>query len=166
MSIKSIKFAIHFMFIFVLSFSVYGESSRIEKDIELANMGNSGAALRVGSAYLNGTSGVEKDYEKARYWLEISASKKNVRAMYSLGYMYLYGEGVEKDYKMAYDYFDDAKNLGFAPAYYILGIMFYDGAGVKKNYKKAYEYCKTAFNMGYKTNNIILDDDNKTIIIK
>lgn len=163
---KAVKFLLYFVFLFSFSLSVYGDTSRIEKDIELANMGNSGAALRVGTAYLNGTSGLEKNYEKALYWLEKSASRKNARAMYNLGYMYLYGEGVEKDYKMAYDYFDDAKNLGFAPAYYILGIMFYDGAGVKKNHKKAYEYCKTAFSMGYKTDNVILDNDNKTIIIK
>lgn len=143
---------------------VYANQS-LENDLKLASIGNSGAAFRLGSRYLNG-EGVEKDYEKAKYWLEIAAEKNHSHALYDLGYIYLYGIGVEKDYLMAYDLFERAKDVGFIPAYFIIGLMYYDGAGVKKNDKKAYEYCKTAIERGYKTSNVILDHKNKKIIIK
>ena len=143
---------------------VYANQS-IENDLKLASLGNSGAAFRLGSRYLNG-EGVEKDYEKAKYYLELAAEKKHSHALYGLGYMYLYGIGVQQAYLMAYDYFEQSKDVGFVPAYFIIGLMYYDGAGVKQNDKKAYEYCKTAIDRGYKTENIILDHRNKKIIIK
>ena len=143
---------------------VYANQS-IDNDLKLVAVGNSGAAFRLGSRYLNG-EGVEKDYEKAKYYLELAAEKQHSHALYDLGYMYLYGIGVQQDYLMAYDYFEQSKDVGFVPAYFIIGLMYYDGAGVKQNDKKAYEYCKTAIDRGYKTENIILDHRNKKIIIK
>ena len=155
------RFLLLFVFIPVI---VYANQS-LENDLKLANIGNRGAAFRIGARYLNG-EGVEQDYEKAKYYLERAADKNHSHALYDLGYMYLYGIGVEKDYMMAYDYFERSKDVGFVPAYFIIGLMYYDGAGVKKKDKKAYEYCKTAIERGYKTNNIILDHKNKKILIK
>lgn len=140
-------------------------SENMKSDEELAVLGNSGAAFRLGSKYLNG-EGIEKDYNKAKYYLELAALKNHAHAMYNLGYMYLYGEGVAQDYLMAFDYFQQSAEYNFAPAMYILGLMYYDGAGVKKNNKKAYEYCKKSFDNGYKTDSITLDHKNKTIIVK
>ena len=115
----------------------------IKSDEELALLGNSGAAFRLGARYLNG-DGVAIDYEKAKYYLEMAAEQNHAHALYDLGYMYLYGEGVEQNYLIAFDYFERSSDFDFAPAFYIIGIMYYDGAGVKKNNKKAYEYCKKA----------------------
>lgn len=152
------------LFLFFVPLMVYAGQS-FENDMKLASIGNSGAAFRLGSRYLNG-EGVDKDYEKAKYWLEKAADKNHSHALYDLGYMYLYGVGVEKDYLMAYDFFERSKDVGFIPAYFIIGLMYHDGAGVKKNDKKAYEYCKIAIERGYKTNTIILDHKNKRIVIK
>lgn len=152
--------------IIFLVFPLFSMADEVLKsDEELAVMGNSGAAFRIGARYLNG-DGVSKDYEKAKKYLEMAASKNHAHALYDLGYMYLYGVGVDKDYMMAFDYFQRSAEFDFAPAYYIMGIMYYDGAGVKKNDKKAYEYCKKAFEKGYKTSVVELDHKNKTIIIK
>lgn len=158
---KKLIFSVMLCLIFPLI--TYAEDS-LKGDEELALMGNSGAAFRLGARYLNG-SGVEKDYEKAKYYLEMAALKDHAHALYDLGYMYLYGVGVEKDYLMAFDYFQRSTDFDFAPAYYIIGIMYHDGAGVKQNEKKAYEYCKKAFEKGYKTDVIALDHKNKKIII-
>ena len=151
--------------LFCCLFSDVFALNTIEEDTKLAELGNSGAEYRLGSRYLNG-EGVDIDYKKALYWLEKAGAQGHSNALYNLGYMYLYGYGVDIDYMMAFDYFESAKDLGFTPAYYIIGLMYYDGAGVKKNHKKAYEYCKQALDNGYKSNNILLDHDNKTIIIK
>ena len=145
--------------------TVLFSQATIKSDEELALLGNSGAAFRLGARYLNG-DGVAVDYEKAKYYLEIAAEQNHAHALYDLGYMYLYGEGVAQNYLMAYDYFERSSDFDFAPAFYIIGIMYYDGAGVKKNNKKAYEYCKKAFEKGYKSNNVELDHNNKTLIIK
>ena len=128
--------------------TVLFSQATIKSDEELALLGNSGAAFRLGARYLNG-DGVAVDYEKAKYYLEIAAEQNHAHALYDLGYMYLYGEGVAQNYLMAYDYFERSSDFDFAPAFYIIGIMYYDGAGVKKNNKKAYEYCKKAFEKGY-----------------
>ncbi len=152
------------LFLLLFPVIVYGNEA-LESDIQLANIGNSGAAFRVGLRYLDG-NGVEKDYEKAKYYLKIAGDKNHANALYNLGYMYLYGIGVDKDYMIAYDYFEKSKNQGFTPAYFIIGLMYYDGAGVKQSHKKAYEYCKTAIDKGYKTENIILDHRNRRIVIK
>lgn len=149
----------------ILFIPLLSYSSTIEEDKSLAELGNSGAAFRLGAKYLNG-NGVEKDYKKAKYYLEIAAKKNHSYALYDLGYMYLYGEGVAQDYFKAYEYFERSADYDFPPAYYIMGIMYYDGAGVKQNNKKAYELCKKAIDKGYKTSAIILDHDNKTIIVK
>lgn len=152
--------AVIFLFLPLILFS----DDLFKKDMELAELGNSGAEYRIGSAYLNG-QGVDKDYDKAFFWLEKAAAKNHANALYNLGYMYLYGIGCERDYKKAFGYFDKAGKLDFVPAYYIMCIMYYDGAGVKKNLKRAYKYCSMALDKGYKSDTVTLDYDNKSIII-
>lgn len=158
------KILIMLTMLLIIPAFLYAQDS-IKSDEELALLGNSGAAFRLGARYLNG-DGVAIDYEKAKYYLEMAAEQNHAHALYDLGYMYLYGEGVEQNYLMAFDYFERSSDFDFAPAYYIIGIMFYDGAGVKKNNKKAYEYCKKAFEKGYKSTAVDLDHDNKTLIVK
>ena len=52
------------LFLVLIPVIVYANQS-IDNDLKLVAVGNSGAAFRLGSRYLNG-EGVEKDYEKAR----------------------------------------------------------------------------------------------------
>ena len=61
----------------------------IKSDEELALLGNSGAAFRLGARYLNG-DGVAIDYEKAKYYLEMAAEQNHAHALYDLGYMYFH----------------------------------------------------------------------------
>ena len=61
------------LFLMLIPVIEYANQS-IENDLKLASLGNSGAAFRLGSRYLNG-EGVEKDYEKAKYYLELAAEK-------------------------------------------------------------------------------------------
>ena len=158
--------ALTIIFVTTLSYSSisYGMSDSFSEDLELAKIGNSGAAFRLGTRYLNGIE-VGIDYSKALYFLSEAAKKDHSNAIYSLGYMYLYGEGVEVDQKKAFKLFRRSALLDFAPSYYMLGLMYYDGIGTKKSERKAYFNIKAAFEKGYESKNIFLDHDNKKIIV-
>lgn len=152
----------------ILLFSSFSYADDFEKDLKLSELGNPGAMFRIGSLYLNGNSrlGIEVDYEKAKLYLLSAAEKNHPNALYSLGYMHLYGLGYERDYSKAHSYFEKASKLDFAPAYHILCVLYYDGIGVEKNMKKAYNLCSKAAELGYNLKNIALDHMNKAIIVK
>ncbi|MBE2983209.1 SEL1-like repeat protein, partial [Enterobacter hormaechei] len=63
--------------------------SALEED---ASRGDVEAQTSLGIIYLNG-DGVEKDYSKAKLWLEKAAGHNNQNALYSLGVIYSFGYG-------------------------------------------------------------------------
>lgn len=160
-SVLPLFILINLLFINTLS---YAQSDSFKKDVELAKIGNSGAAFRLGTRYLNGIE-VQVDYDKALYFLNLAAEKDHANAIYSLGYMYLYGEGVETNHKKAFKLLRRSALLDFAPSYYLLGLMYYDGVGVRKSERKAYFNVKAAYEKGYESKNVFLDHTNKTLII-
>ncbi|MDE0151684.1 MAG: trypsin-like peptidase domain-containing protein [Bdellovibrionales bacterium] len=101
--------------------------------------------FQIGGRYHLG-EGVEKDYKKAIYWYEKSASKGNVGAQFALGVLYLESkELTRRDYRKAFYWFKRSADQGYAGAQYFLGGMYYRGEGVVKDYKKAlYWYKKSA----------------------
>lgn len=67
-----------------------------------AEQGNAEAQLRLGIAYLNGSSPIiEKDEAEAIKWLEKAATSGLAKAQTILGKCYYVGQGVEQDFALA-----------------------------------------------------------------
>lgn len=64
--------------------------------VQQAKSGDAVAQNNLGDAYYYGYD-VEKDFDKAIEWFKKAAAKGNADALFSVGYMYDYGEGVEED---------------------------------------------------------------------
>ncbi len=74
------------------------QANSIRKEIIRAKSGDSKAQYRLGMAYLRGQS-VQKDNQKAFYWLHKAARKNRVDAQYQIAVLYANGQGTEKDLK-------------------------------------------------------------------
>ena len=74
-----------------------------EHDISIAELfqkaeaGDADTQCQLGICYYNGENGIEKDLEKAIYWLRKAAWRGNADAQNRLGVRYDWGEGVEKN---------------------------------------------------------------------
>ena len=64
----------------------------------------------LGLLYING-DGVQKDYDKARYWLERAALANHPMSLYDLGVMYRNGEGVDRDIQKAIVLYEKSATL-------------------------------------------------------
>lgn len=71
--------------------------SPIETLLNAAKTGNSDSQFKLATAYLNGTSGFERDESKAVIWLKKAAEKDHKKAQYLLGSMYYNGNWVKRD---------------------------------------------------------------------
>ena len=71
--------------------------AKMEKD---KPKGNAGVFSDVGYFYLTGC-GVNKDYDEAKYWLELGANNGDFYAIHNLAWLYQNGLGGKQDYKMA-----------------------------------------------------------------
>ena len=60
--------------------------------------------------------GLEKDYQKAKEYYELSANQGNSYAQNNLGYLYCNGLGLEKDVKKAKYYYELSTNQGSSSA--------------------------------------------------
>lgn len=69
----------------------------------------------LGLMYLKG-DGVDKDYIKAKYWLEKSAFSNFPPALYDLGVIYRNGEGVNVDINKATFLYEKSATLGYPNA--------------------------------------------------
>lgn len=103
---------------------------------------------RIGKMYSQGL-GIEEDYERAAYWLGLSADEGYKFAEYSLGGLYYRGQGVEQSYKKAFDLYLKASKQGFPYAEFEVAKMYRDGIGTEVNMEKAGKYFSSAF-IGFK----------------
>ncbi len=74
--------------------------STFRKERADAGQGNMQSQKFIGMNYYLGQL-VEKDYEKAAYWLTKAAEQDDADSQYLVGKMYEYGEGVEQSYIQA-----------------------------------------------------------------
>ena len=117
-----------------------GNNLNLEELENLANSGDVGAIFEVGKIYFEG-NGVETNYGKAKYYLEVASERGSQKANYYLGKMYYNGLGVATDYGKAKYYFEKSSNANNVFSTYYLGKIYYWGDGVEKNVEKATE-CK------------------------
>jgi len=89
-------------------------------------------------------------YSKARKKLEKAQSLGDIRAMHTLGLMYIRGDGGSKSYNKAMYFFKKSYKNGYINAAYDIGAMYKNAEGVKQNFKLAKKYYLIAANNNYK----------------
>ena len=108
-----------------------------------AQNGDPEAQFTLGNMYLRGT-GIEQDYEKAIYWLKLSAQKGHAAAAYNVACCYQSGTGVPEDKITAANMFRAAAEKGDLDAMNNLGGCYMYGSGTEKDQFKAAECYRKA----------------------
>ena len=89
-------------------------------------------------------------FNQAKVKLEKAQSLGDVKAMHSLGIMYIHGDGVKKSYSKAMTYFKKSYKHGYVNAAYDIGVMYKNGESVKKSVKTAKKYYTIAAKNNYR----------------
>ena len=89
-------------------------------------------------------------FKKAKEKLEKAQSLGDMRAMHTLGLMYINGDIGKKNYSKALLYFKKSYKHGYINAAYDIGVMYKNGEGVKKNVGTAKKYYSIAAKNNYK----------------
>ena len=99
-----------------------------------------------GRCLING-DGVEKNPEKAIFYLESAAEQNNHEAMRMLGDIYYFGSGVSVDYAAAFNWYQNAVNdpeKADDIAECMIGDCYYNGNGVEKDDNQAFLWYQKA----------------------
>ena len=115
--------------------------------LALANNGDAGAQLQVGTLYDQG-EGVANNPQQAVAWFRAAALQGNAHAQHYLGLMYAKGRGTVKDDVLAAEWFGKAAEQGFAKAQYQLGKAYAEGVGVEKNSENSLFWLHKSANQG------------------
>ena len=99
---------------------------------QLAKQGVAQAQNDLGGIYL-----MEKNYQQAKHWLELSARQNHPMAQNNLGILYMNGWGVTKDYAKAKEYFELAAEKGYVMGHSNLGVMYFQGLFGERDCQKA-----------------------------
>jgi len=92
---------------------------------EAAAKGDADAQAALGTCYLNGAFGLQKDNREALKWLQKSADAGSAQGQYMLGATYMAdGGGLETDLSKAVSLFRRAGDQGFLPAQQILARLY------------------------------------------
>ncbi|KJZ77453.1 hypothetical protein HIM_03177 [Hirsutella minnesotensis 3608] len=133
----------------------------------VSQKGDSKASYNLGRIYYEGQRGLEKDFELARKYFLLAASKywkrdnrisetytKETEKMAAkaagfIGRMFLRGDGVSQNFERAKVWFERGVKLGDAQSQYGRGLMLLNGYGGKQNIKLATELLTTSANQDY-----------------
>lgn len=133
----------------------------------VSQKGDSKASYNLGRIYYEGQRGLEKDYELARKYFFLVASRywksdsrvvegrtKEIEKMAAkaagfIGRMYLRGDGVAQNFERAKVWFDRGILLGDAQSQYGKGLVLLNGHGGKENVKLAMELFAASANQDY-----------------
>ncbi|TFA98315.1 Protein sel-1-like protein [Trichoderma ghanense] len=132
----------------------------------MSQKGDSKASFNLGRIYYEGQRGLDHDYELARKYFLLVASRywKNGRIVDNaksgieklagkaagyLGRMYLRGDGVPQNFERAKLWFDRGDSQADALSRYGLGLMYLHGYGVKENVVKAVELFRVSADHDY-----------------
>lgn len=103
--------------------------------------GHAESAFFIGSAFADGTMGIEKNLVKAKEWFMKSAEMGYVHGMFELGKMFYQDES----YPEAKQWFEKASNAGHGEAFYRLSIYhIYQIDGEAFDCEKAYDLLREA----------------------
>ena len=119
----------------------------IDELIRKAESGDPIAQYELSKKYSDGDE-VEKNYDKALYWAELSAAQNCPEGINSLGFCYERGIGVEKDEVEAVKWYLKAAEQGYAKARCNLGNCYVNGTGVEKDEVEAVKWYLKAAEQG------------------
>lgn len=88
----------------------------MEELIKLANEGNVVAQEKVGTAYMKGINGAEKNLFEALKYFELAANNGSAMANYQMGKAYEKGNGVNCDIEKAKEYYKKSADMGYINA--------------------------------------------------
>lgn len=108
-----------------------------------AEAGYPPAEYEIGVCYKWG-DGVEKNMEKALYWITKSHEGGYALATNNLGIYYMTGQGVEKDLEKAVGFFREAAEKGICDSQTMLGRCYFYGEGLPQNYLEAFSWFSKA----------------------
>jgi TPR repeat protein len=115
------------------------------RHLALAEAGDLESAYYVGFFYENGTVGLPKDLEKARYWLLYAAEGNYADAQCSAGSSFEDGVLFEQDTQLASYWYGRCMENGGAQSYFHIGSMYSIGGGVQIDSERAkYHFLKGA----------------------
>lgn len=106
------------------------------------------AQTYLGSLYLLGEGGVEKNPAEALRWIHRAADGGYTLAMHLLGSLYLGGNGVAKDPEEAVAWLTKASDGGYVDAHWALALRYLYGQGVGKDSHKAADLAYLALTKG------------------
>jgi hypothetical protein len=113
-----------------------------------AKKGDHHAQFLIGFSYFTGKyrdgTPVEKNYDKALHWLQLSAQGGDTYAQFHLGGMYHQGIGVGKNDSTAAVWFLTSAQGGDSRARYNLALCYLTGAGISQDIEKAYAWASLA----------------------
>lgn len=110
---------------------------RLKQLIEEAESGDRFSQKSLAMLYLDGKFQVEKDLQKAIYWLKKSAENENPKAMIELAYIYIQEF---HDFKTAHIYIKQAVDYGDPDAYDLMGSLYAGGHEVEQSFVHAYKW--------------------------
>jgi TPR repeat protein len=115
-----------------------------------AENGDADAQYKLGSAYVSGMFGVEKDHAMTLKWFGKAAAQGHVEAQYELGDCYYYGfYGAPINNAKAFSWYGKAARQGHVDSQYSLGKLYYIGEGTRENRAKAFEWFLKAAEQGH-----------------
>jgi len=113
-----------------------------------AVQGDGNAAFLVGSAYENGSNGLEKNLKEAHKHYLMGATSGNMKAQFNLASMYEEGRGCSVDLRQSYLWYEKAAEQGEWEAQYNLGLFLTDGKGCDVDTTLAHMWFSVAASSG------------------
>jgi hypothetical protein len=119
------------------------ENADLKATRKLAEKGNAGAQIQLGSMYYFG-DGAPQNYSEARAWYLNAAAFDVCEAQSLLGRIYANGYGVSQNFQRAADWFQKAADQESAADQCALGVLYAHGAGVPQGDVEAAAWFKRA----------------------
>ena len=113
-----------------------------------AEKGDKEAMFNLAQCYIDGTGGVNQDYNQATMWLAKAAKKNYAPAQYKLGLCYMYGAGVLTDYSQAWQLIQKAVKQNYPAAVYTTACCYRDGTYVSQDNQQWFTWLKNAAQLG------------------
>lgn len=122
--------------------------SALEWWTKAVDWGYVASCTNIGSAYLEGSSGVDQNKKKAVYWYQRGAEGGDFDSMYRLARRYRDGDGTKRSYKLSKQWYEKAAEGGDVESMYHMGQLYSRGWGVERDMEQAKEWFHRAASHG------------------
>ena len=117
---------------------------RVAADLDLAE-----AQFALARLYDEGVKGIEQNTLEAIKWYKRASEQKHVEALFTLGYIYQFGQEVPKDEKKALAYYLESAQLGHVEAQFNLGRLYQLSKSALQNNAEAIRWYALAVAQGH-----------------